>query len=98
MSQTPANQRVMATEAAIGGGGLELVSQGENLCFQVGSGSDAANRAEETNQDRPHTCTRVSADQQTQPRSNASQAYGTSDMDTGPRRPWPSYFRPMSRP
>jgi hypothetical protein len=41
----------------------ELMTEGENLRFQVGSGSHAgANRAEEGNQDRPHMCPTVSAD------------------------------------
>ena len=41
----------------------ELMTESENLSFQVGSGSEAgANRVEEGNQDRPHTCPTVSAD------------------------------------
>ncbi len=41
----------------------ELMTQGEHLRFQVGSGSDAgANRAEEGNQDRSDPRTTVSAE------------------------------------
>jgi hypothetical protein len=57
----------------------ELVTQGENLRVQVGSGSEAgANRAAEGNQDRPHTCTTVSADAAP---LNCSRPFGIYDSD-----------------
>ena len=59
-------QHAIEMEALAGGLLLEngeLMTESENLSFQVGSGSEAgANRVEEGNQDRPHTCSTVSAD------------------------------------